>query len=110
MGAKLNIEKDGKTYSVDALMKKEGRSVIFVPIKFKDANLKIQLVKIDPSTQKADITFSEINSTSAPAAPKEVLTISASTKPFIKYVWTGILIMVFGFALSVTRRLKESFT
>lgn len=110
MGAKLNIEKDGKTYSVDALMKKEGRSVIFVPVELKDANLKIQLVKIDPSTQKADITFSEINSTSAPAAPKEVFTISASTKPFINLVWTGILIMVFGFALSVTRRLKELFT
>jgi cytochrome c-type biogenesis protein CcmF len=109
MGAQLTITKDGKTYSAEALMKKEGRSVIFVPVEIKDANIKIQLVKIDPSTQKADITFSEINSAGAPAIPKEVLTISASTKPFINLVWTGILVMVFGFAISVTRRLKESF-
>jgi cytochrome c-type biogenesis protein CcmF len=110
MGAQLTIAKGGKTYNVEALMKKEGRSVIFVPVELKDANIKIQLVKIDPSTQKADITFSEINSTTAPTTPKEVLTISASTKPFINLVWTGILIMVFGFAISVTRRLKESFS
>ena len=110
MGAKLDIEKDGKTYNVEALMKKEGRNVKFVPVELKEANIRIQLQKIDPSTQKADITFSEINSTNAPIVPKEVLTISASTKPFINLVWTGILVMVFGFAISVTRRLKESFT
>ncbi|MGD1007322.1 MAG: cytochrome c-type biogenesis CcmF C-terminal domain-containing protein [Ignavibacteriaceae bacterium] len=110
MGAKLDIEKDGKTYNVEALMKKEGRDVKFVPVELKEANIRIQLQKIDPSTQKADITFSEINSTNAPIVPKEVLTISASTKPFINLVWTGILVMVFGFAISVTRRLKESFT
>jgi cytochrome c-type biogenesis protein CcmF len=109
MGAQLDIEKNGKTYNVEALMKKEGRSVIFVPVELKDANIKIQLVKIDPSTQKADITFSEINSTNTAAVPKEILTISASTKPFINLVWTGILIMVTGFFISVTRRLKESF-
>jgi cytochrome c-type biogenesis protein CcmF len=110
MGAKLDIEKDGKTYNVEALMKKEGRNVKFVPVELKEANIRIQLQKIDPSTQKADITFSEINSTNAPIVPKGVLTISASTKPFINLVWTGILVMVFGFAISVTRRLKESFT
>ena len=108
MGAELNIVKDGKTYNVEALMKKEGRSVIFVPVELKEANIKIQLVKIDPSTQKADITFSRNKQHFSVAVPKEVLTISASTKPFINLVWTGILIMVFGFAISVTRRLKES--
>jgi cytochrome c-type biogenesis protein CcmF len=109
MGAQLDIEKDGKTYNVEALMKKEGRSVIFVPVELKDANIKIQLQKIDPSTQKADITFSEINSTNTQQVPREVLTVSASTKPFVNLVWTGILVMVIGFFISVTRRLKESF-
>jgi cytochrome c-type biogenesis protein CcmF len=40
--------------------------------------------------------------------PKEVLTITASIKPFINFVWTGVLIMVIGFVISVIRRLKES--
>jgi cytochrome c-type biogenesis protein CcmF len=109
MGAQLDIEKNGKTYNVEALMKKEGRSVIFVPVELKDANIKIQLQKIDPSTQKADITFSDIVASNTPQVPKEVLTVSASTKPFVNLVWTGVLIMVTGFFISVARRLKESF-
>jgi cytochrome c-type biogenesis protein CcmF len=109
MGAQIEIEKDGKTYEVDALMKKEGRDVKFVPAELKEANIRVQLQKIDPATQKADLTFSEINSTNTVAVPKEILTISASTKPFVNLVWTGILIMVIGFFISVARRLKESF-
>jgi cytochrome c-type biogenesis protein CcmF len=109
MGAQLDIEKDGKTYNAEALMKKEGRDVKFVPVEVKEANIKVQLQKVDPASQKAELIFSEINSSNTLAVPKEVLTISASTKPFINLVWTGILVMVIGFFISVARRLKESF-
>ncbi len=109
VGADLTIIKNSKTYKVKALMKKIGRSIHFVPVELKDANLKIQLVKIDPSTKNAKIIFSKINDKTVKAStPKEVLSISASTKPFINFVWSGVLIMVFGFFISVSRRLKES--
>ncbi len=35
MGANLTIQKNGKTYNIEALMKKEGRDVHFVPIEIK---------------------------------------------------------------------------
>jgi len=109
MGADLTIIKNNKTYKVEALMKKEGRSVHFVPIELKDANLKIQLTKVDPASKNAEIIFGKLNQNNeAASTPKEVLSISASTKPFVNLVWTGILIMVFGFFISVARRLKES--
>ncbi len=109
MGADLTVRKNGKTFNVEAVMKKEGRDVHFVPIEIKDADLKIQLQKIDPSSKTAQFIFSKISETNkAAAAPKEILTISASTKPFVSLVWTGVLIMVFGFFISVARRLKES--
>ncbi len=109
VGADLTIVKNNKTYKVEALMKKEGRSVHFVPVELKDANLKIQLERIDPATKVAKIIFSKLTDTSVKAStPKEVLSISASTKPFINLVWSGVLIMVFGFFISVSRRLKES--
>ena len=109
MGADLTIIKDNKTYKVEALMKKEGRSVHFVPIELKDANLKIQLEQVDPATKNAKIIFGKLDQNNEAASkPKEVLSISASTKPFVNLVWTGILIMVFGFFISVARRLKES--
>ena len=111
LGAQLVIEKDGKTYNAQAIMKKSGRDIQFIPVELKDANLKIQLQKMDPNTQKADIVFSKLEGdNTANTPPKEVLTIQASTKPFVNLVWTGVLIMVFGFFISVSRRLKESFT
>ncbi len=109
LGAELAIEKNGKTFNVEAVMKKDGRDIQFVPVEVKDANLKVQLQKIDPSTQKADLILSKLTGDTPAAAPKEVLTIQASTKPFVNLVWTGVLIMVFGFFISVSRRLKESF-
>ena len=110
MGANLSIEKNGKTYTVEAIMEKDGRDVKFVPVDIKGANLKIQLQKIDPTSKNAQFIFSKLDGTPATtAAPQEVLTISASTKPFVNLVWTGTLVMVFGFFISVARRLKESF-
>jgi len=111
MGAKLIVQKDGKTYNVSIIMKKEGRKIDFVPVEIKSANLKIILKKIDPSTKKADFVISHLESAKETTVkPKEVLTISASTKPFINLVWAGVLIIVIGFFISVARRLKESFT
>ncbi len=109
MGAQLTITKDGKSFNGEAIMEKHGRDVKFDPIEFKDANLKIQLQKIDPASKQAQFIVSKLQEeNTSSAAPKEVLSISASTKPFVNLVWTGILIMVFGFFISVARRLKES--
>jgi cytochrome c-type biogenesis protein CcmF len=111
MGAKLAITKNGKQYNIEALMRKEGRDVKFVPVDVKSANLRIQLQKIDPNSKQAHFIFGKLDEANKEAStPKEILTISASTKPFIDLVWTGILIMVFGFFVSVARRLKESYT
>lgn len=109
MGANLTVKKNGKTYNVEALMKKEGRDVHFVPIDIKGADIKVQLQKIDPTSKNAKFIFSKLDEEkSASTKPQEILTISASTKPFVNLVWTGVLIMVFGFFISVARRLKES--
>ena len=37
----------------------------------------------------------------------ESFVITAAVKPFISVLWTGILILVFGFVLSIVRRRKE---
>jgi cytochrome c-type biogenesis protein CcmF len=38
----------------------------------------------------------------------EVLSVTASIKPFVNLVWAGVAIMVIGFFIAMTRRLKES--
>ena len=110
MGIKLSITKDGKTYNAEPLIKRTGRDFKYIPAEIQDANLKIQLKKIDPASEKAEFIVSKIKAEkTAGQKSGEVLTVAASVKPFVSLVWTGILIMVLGFFVSVARRLKESF-
>ena len=60
MGTNLKIVKDGKTYNVEPLLKKTGRDFIYVPADIDEANLKIQLKKIDPSSQTAELIVGKI--------------------------------------------------
>jgi cytochrome c-type biogenesis protein CcmF len=109
MGTNLTVTKDGKTYNVEPILKKTGRDFIYVPVEIAEANIKIQLKKIDPSSQTADFIVGKIKGETATSkTPKEVLTVAASIKPFISLVWSGILIMVAGFFVAVSRRLRES--
>ena len=109
MGTNLVVTKNGKTYNVEPVLKKTGRDFIYVPVEIQEANLKIQLKKIDPTTQTAEYIVGKLKGdTTQTKAPKEVLTVAASVKPFISLVWGGILIMVAGFFVAVSRRLRES--
>ncbi len=109
MGTKLIVTKDGKSYNAEPLIKKEGRDFKYVPDQIEAANIKIELKKIDPGTQQADFIISKISGgNTSHSQPQEILTVTASIKPFISFVWIGIVIMVFGFFVAVARRLPES--
>jgi cytochrome c-type biogenesis protein CcmF len=108
MGTNLTITKDGKTYNVEPTIKRDEKGFSYIPVTVKEADIKIELKKIDPSTQKADFVLSKLENNDVKAPAKEVLTIEASVKPFINFVWGGVVVMVFGFFVSVARRLKES--
>jgi cytochrome c-type biogenesis protein CcmF len=108
MGTSLVVTKDNKTYKVEPTIEGSMGNFQYVPAEIKELNMKITIRKVDPNTQKADFAVTKIAEDNQQAAPKEVLSIQASVKPFISLVWVGILIMVFGFFVSVARRLKES--
>jgi cytochrome c-type biogenesis protein CcmF len=74
-------------------------------------NLKIELENL--SAGVIDIALSaldgsEIQSTTTQTETNEVLSVNASIKPFVNLVWAGVAIMVIGFFIAMTRRLKES--
>ena len=109
MGTKLSVTKDGKSYEVSPMIKRQSGQFVYVPAEVKEANLKIEVHKIDPGTQQAEFTFSKINTeTQTVSNPQEVLSVTASIKPFVNLVWAGVVIMVVGFFISMSRRLKES--
>lgn len=108
MGAKLTVTKNGKTETIEALMKKEEQGVTFVTVELKDADLRVELTKIDPTTKKAEFIVGKLSMPVITTRPAEVLAVNASTKPFISLVWIGVAIAVIGFFVSTLRRLKES--
>ncbi|GAB4299445.1 MAG: cytochrome c biogenesis protein CcsA [Ignavibacteriaceae bacterium] len=107
MGSVLMITKDGNKFKAEPLIRRENGEFIYVPAVFPDLDLKIELTKIDPATQKSDFVVSSLSQTSG-SRPKEVLTVTASIKPYINLVWIGVAVMVAGFFIAVVRRLKES--
>ncbi|MGE5682378.1 MAG: heme lyase CcmF/NrfE family subunit [Bacillota bacterium] len=108
IGAQLNVEYNGKTLAVEPLLKAVNGQKEFIPVELQDANLRIQMSNMDASG-KVNLIVSKLNAeTVQTAGPKEVLSVEASIKPLISLVWTGVLLMVLGFVVSVLRRSKES--
>ncbi len=109
MGTKLIVTKDGKNYEVSPLIKIRSGQFEYVPAEVKEANLRIEVRKIEQSNKNADLIISKINGESSIAnQSNEILSVTASIKPFVSLVWVGVVIMVAGFFIAMTRRLKDS--
>ena len=111
MGAVLEIEKDGKKTETELLRKQTDGKVEFTSFESKEMNLKIELENL--SAGVIDIALSALDGTESQATTTqkettEVLSVNASIKPFVNLVWAGVAIMVIGFFIAMTRRLKES--
>jgi cytochrome c-type biogenesis protein CcmF len=109
IGVLLKVEKNNKTSEVKLAMKSQSGERVLTSAEAPAAGIKMELLNLDASGKIA-VSFSKLNDNQPQVAPpsKEVLTVSASVKPFINLVWAGVLIMVLGFAVSVMRRLKDS--
>ena len=111
MGAVLEIEKDGRKTETELLRKQTDGKIEFTSFESEEMNLKIDLENL--SAGVIEIAFSSLDGTDSQTTtvqPKgnEVLSVTASIKPFVSLVWAGVAIMVIGFFIAMTRRLKES--
>jgi len=109
IGAVLDIEYDGKNYTVEPKMINSGGERTFEDAQIEEANLKIEMHNLDASG-KVDLQFSSIDGTvtTEQKNSKETLWIEASIKPFINFVWLGVILVVVGFFIAVIRRTRES--
>jgi len=111
MGAVLEIEKDGRKTETELLRKQTDGKIEFTSFESEEMNLKIDLENL--SAGVIEIAFSSIDdtdtqTTSVQTGGNEILMVTASIKPFVSLVWAGVAIMVIGFFIAMTRRLKES--
>jgi cytochrome c biogenesis factor len=108
MGAKLTAEFKGVKKQFELKRKSIGGNVEFTSESLKDFNLDVRLVNLAAGKIDLSLTSLEGEKIQQVEEKKEVLTVTASIKPFINFVWTGVAVMVIGFFVAVARRLKES--
>ncbi|RMD48644.1 MAG: cytochrome C biogenesis protein, partial [Ignavibacteria bacterium] len=106
IGADIVVEKDGKTFNALPKFQNKGGNRSYTSDIIEEADIKLKL----SSLNAAGSIGLEVSSLSNPQmnAPKEVLSVQASIKPFINLVWLGTLVMVLGFFIAVVRRVKEN--
>src|SRR5690554_3570675 len=108
MGAILTASKDGIRKEFELKRKSISGKIEFTSETLEELNLKIEL--LDLQAGKINIALSSLDGeeTKVNEEKKEILSVSASVKPFINLVWVGVIVMVFGFFISVARRLPET--
>ncbi len=108
MGAVLSLEKDGKTEQFELFRKSVSGEVQFTDYSSENAGLKIKLTNLTAEMIEVSIASLNENQQQVVEQKQEVLSVTASIKPYISLVWIGIIVMVLGFFVAVARRLKES--
>ncbi len=109
IGVKLQADVKDRTEKFEIALQNINGQREFTSHTLQNAGVKVKLVNLN-ATGQVDLALSKVSSEEKTEVkkPQEVLSITASVKPFINLVWGGVLVMVFGFFISVARRLKES--
>jgi cytochrome c-type biogenesis protein CcmF len=102
IGAKLLVVANGKNYEAEPVYMIKNKSVFDFARKVDDAGLKLRLTKILPDKNKVEITVFQ-----QPESKKPWIVMRALDFPYINFLWSGTVIMIIGFLLSIFRRNRE---
>lgn len=108
MGAVLTAEKDGVKKEFGLKRKFIQGKTEFTSESFQNFNLKVELVELQAGNIQIALTTLDGGQVPVEEVKREVLSVTASIKPYIAFVWIGVLVMFLGSLVSVGRRLKES--
>jgi cytochrome c-type biogenesis protein CcmF len=102
VGAQLKVVSNGRTYQAEPVYMIKNGSVFDFSRKVDDASLKLRFTKIIPNEGKMEITVYQ-----QPENKRPYIVMKAIDFPYINFFWSGTIIMVIGFLLSIFRRNKE---
>ena len=103
IGAKLQVFSHGKSYDAEPVyLLKDKKNVFDFSRNVEDIGLKLRLSKILPDKSKVEITVYQ-----TPESKKPWIVMRALDFPYINFLWSGTVIMIIGFLLSISRRNKE---
>ena len=104
VGAMLEVHSHGKTYKAEPVYLIKGKSGFDFARKIADIDLKLRLTSIVNIAKDNKI---EISVYQKPESKKPYIVMKAIDFPYINFFWSGTIIMVIGFLLSIFRRNKE---
>jgi cytochrome c-type biogenesis protein CcmF len=114
IGVNLITEHSGHQHGARVALESRDGNKQLTSTTVDDANLRIELVNLDASG-KIQLKLSTLDGTGGDGhghddstSGQEILSITASVKPFINLVWAGVIVTVLGFFVAVGRRQKES--
>ncbi|RZK34140.1 MAG: cytochrome C biogenesis protein, partial [Hymenobacter sp.] len=102
VGAELEIFTHGRSYKAQPVYLIKNNSIFDFPAEVEAAGLKLHFSKILPAKGKIEITVFQQKE-----SEKKFIVMKAIEFPYIIFLWTGTVIMIIGFLLSILRRNKE---
>lgn len=102
IGIPLDIYSNGHKYTAEPVYLIKGRNVFTFGREVDEVGLKLKLTKIIPDKNQLEITVYQ-----QPDNKKPWIVMRALDFPFINLLWSGTVIMIVGFLLSIFRRSKE---
>jgi len=107
-GAVLEVSSADSSYFLTAYRSISGGGYKPVQIPGTDINIGMYGLIADRGNLASSQAIFRFGSPSHPMPPaKQAITLDVSVKPFISFVWAGVVIMVGGFFFSILRRRRE---
>jgi cytochrome c-type biogenesis protein CcmF len=102
IGAKIEVFSNNKTYQSEPVYMIKNKSAFDFARKVDEAGLKLRFSKILPEKDKVELMVYQ-----QPENKRPWIVMRALDFPYINLLWSGTIIMVIGFVLSIFRRNKE---
>ena len=97
--ATVRVQGEQAEYVVEPLFIIKNKMVGRIPDEIKDLGIRITLMNIHPETSEFTIGLN--------TRQKDWVVIKALEKPFINVLWFGTLVLMAGFGIAMTRRIRE---
>jgi len=111
IGADFLVEMNGIIEHIKPLFQMVNGETKFIPANHSSGH-RFTIRKMIPDKENKENSSIEISiahtDSESNTPQKDVLIIEASVKPYINLVWLGTIMMMFGFLISVVRRLEEA--
>lgn len=95
----ISVKGENREYIAEPIFMIQNRMIGKVPYEIRELGLRFSLDNIHPEANEFSVSFS--------TRQKDWIVLRALEKPFINVLWIGTLVLMAGFGIAMTRRIRE---